>query len=93
MSGDIPPLPQYSFTVWCSVKAQGQVYLLPLPSSICIACTAYLTLLDLTTIIMCVNVLKVSTAPCERISCLIKHHTMKTYGGGSGVAAPHNRWM
>jgi hypothetical protein len=23
----IPPLPQYAFTVWCSVKAQGQLYL------------------------------------------------------------------
>jgi hypothetical protein len=27
MSGAIPPLPQYVFTVWCSVKAQGQLYL------------------------------------------------------------------
>jgi hypothetical protein len=23
MSGDIPPLPQYAFMAWCSVKAQG----------------------------------------------------------------------
>jgi hypothetical protein len=27
MSGAIPPLPQYAFMVWCSVKGQGQVYL------------------------------------------------------------------
>jgi hypothetical protein len=27
MSGDIPPLPQYAFMAWCSVKAQGQLYL------------------------------------------------------------------
>jgi hypothetical protein len=30
MSGAIPPLPQYAFLAWCSVKAQGQLYLLPL---------------------------------------------------------------
>jgi len=30
MSGAIPPLPQYAFMA-CSVKAQGQLYLLPLP--------------------------------------------------------------
>jgi hypothetical protein len=24
----IPPLPQYSFMAWCSVKAQGQLYLI-----------------------------------------------------------------
>jgi hypothetical protein len=29
MSGAIPPLPQYAFTAWCLVKAQGQLYLLP----------------------------------------------------------------
>jgi hypothetical protein len=28
MSGAIPPLPQYAFMAWCSVKAQGQLYLL-----------------------------------------------------------------
>jgi hypothetical protein len=27
MSGVIPPLPQYAFMAWCSVKAQGQLYL------------------------------------------------------------------
>jgi hypothetical protein len=27
MSGAIPPLPQHAFMVWCSVKAQGQLYL------------------------------------------------------------------
>jgi hypothetical protein len=27
MSGAIPPLPQYTFMAWCSVKAQGQLYL------------------------------------------------------------------
>jgi hypothetical protein len=27
MSGAIPPLPQYPFMAWCSVKAQGQLYL------------------------------------------------------------------
>jgi len=26
--GAIPPLPQYAFMAWCSVKAQGQLYLL-----------------------------------------------------------------
>jgi len=26
MSGSIPPLPQYAFTAWFSVKAQGQLY-------------------------------------------------------------------
>jgi hypothetical protein len=28
MSGNIPPLPQYAFMAWCSVKAQEQLYLL-----------------------------------------------------------------
>jgi len=27
MSGAIPPLPQYALMSWCSVKAQGQLYL------------------------------------------------------------------
>jgi hypothetical protein len=27
ISGDIPPLPHYAFMAWCSVKAQGQLYL------------------------------------------------------------------
>jgi hypothetical protein len=27
MSGAIPPVPQCSFMAWCSVKAQGQLYL------------------------------------------------------------------
>jgi hypothetical protein len=27
MSGAILPLPQYAFMAWCSVKAQGQLYL------------------------------------------------------------------
>jgi hypothetical protein len=30
MRGAKPPLPQYAFMAWCSVKAQGQLYLLPL---------------------------------------------------------------
>jgi len=30
MSGAIPPLPQYAFMVWCSVKAQGQLYIFTL---------------------------------------------------------------
>jgi hypothetical protein len=30
MRGAIPPLPQYAFMAWCSIKkAQGQLYLLP----------------------------------------------------------------
>jgi hypothetical protein len=29
MRGAIPPLPPYTFMAWCSVKAQGQLYLLP----------------------------------------------------------------
>jgi len=27
MSGSMPPLLQYAFMAWCSVKAQGQLYL------------------------------------------------------------------
>jgi hypothetical protein len=27
MSRVIPPLPQFAFMAWCSVKAQGQLYL------------------------------------------------------------------
>jgi hypothetical protein len=27
MSGAIPPIHQYAFMAWCSVKAQGQIYL------------------------------------------------------------------
>jgi hypothetical protein len=27
MLGAIPPLPLYAFMAWCSVKAQGQLYL------------------------------------------------------------------
>jgi hypothetical protein len=30
MSRAIPPFPQYAFMVWCSVKAHGKLYLLPL---------------------------------------------------------------
>jgi len=30
MRGAIDPVPQYAFMVWCWVKAQGQLYLLPL---------------------------------------------------------------
>jgi hypothetical protein len=26
MCGTIPPLPQYAFMAWCSVKAQRQLY-------------------------------------------------------------------
>jgi hypothetical protein len=29
MSGAIPTLPPYAFMAWCLVKAQGQLYLLP----------------------------------------------------------------
>jgi hypothetical protein len=29
MSGTIPPLPQYAFMEWYSVKVQEQLYLLP----------------------------------------------------------------
>jgi len=29
MRGVIPPFLQYAFMAWCSVKAQGQIYLLP----------------------------------------------------------------
>jgi hypothetical protein len=28
MHGAIPPLPQYVFTAWCSVKTQAQLYLI-----------------------------------------------------------------
>jgi len=31
MNGAILPLPEYALMVWCSLKAQGQLYLLPLP--------------------------------------------------------------
>jgi hypothetical protein len=31
MSGAIPTLPQYAFMAWCSVKAQGQLYLIFYP--------------------------------------------------------------
>jgi hypothetical protein len=34
MSGAVPPLPQYAFMAWCSVKAQEQLYLSPLSSQI-----------------------------------------------------------
>jgi hypothetical protein len=27
MRGAIPPFPQYAFMAWCSVKAQGKLYL------------------------------------------------------------------
>jgi hypothetical protein len=27
MNGAVPPLPHYAFMAWCSVKAQGQLYL------------------------------------------------------------------
>jgi len=30
MRGNVPPLYKYVFMAWCSVKAQGQLYLLPL---------------------------------------------------------------
>jgi hypothetical protein len=30
MRGAIHPLPQYALMAWCSVKAKGQLYLLPL---------------------------------------------------------------
>jgi hypothetical protein len=31
MHGAIPPLPEYAFMAWCSVKGQGQFYLFTLP--------------------------------------------------------------
>jgi len=31
MSEATPPLPQYALMAWCSVKAQGQIYLYPYP--------------------------------------------------------------
>jgi len=31
MSGATPPLTHYALTAWCSVKAQGQLYLYLLP--------------------------------------------------------------
>jgi hypothetical protein len=31
MSGTIPPLPQYAFMAWCSVKAQGQFLIKKIP--------------------------------------------------------------
>jgi len=30
MNGAVYPLPQYAFMAWCSVKAQGQLYLFTL---------------------------------------------------------------
>jgi len=33
MRGDIPPLPQYAFMAWCSVKRKGTGTALPLPYS------------------------------------------------------------
>jgi len=33
MRGTTPSLPQYAFVVWCSVKAQGQLYLLRFTNS------------------------------------------------------------
>jgi hypothetical protein len=36
MSGAIPPLPQYAFMAWCSVKAQGQLYLYFILTTRCI---------------------------------------------------------
>jgi len=27
MRGAMPPLPKYAFMAWCSVKAEGQLYL------------------------------------------------------------------
>jgi hypothetical protein len=27
MHGDMPPLPQYVFMAWCSVKAEGELHL------------------------------------------------------------------
>jgi hypothetical protein len=40
MHGAIPPFPQFAFMAWCLVKAQGQLYLLPLPlPSSCRCCT------------------------------------------------------
>jgi hypothetical protein len=44
MSGALPPLPQYAFMAWCSVKAQGQLYLYLLPlkrSDVCDLKTAW----------------------------------------------------
>jgi hypothetical protein len=34
MSGATPPLPQYALMAWCSVKAQGQLYIYLLPTII-----------------------------------------------------------
>jgi hypothetical protein len=34
MCGAIPPLPQYTFIAWCSIKAHGQFDLLPYPRCI-----------------------------------------------------------
>jgi hypothetical protein len=36
MRGDLPPLTQYSFMAWRSIKARGKLYRLPLLASIII---------------------------------------------------------
>jgi hypothetical protein len=40
MRGAILPLPQYASMAWCSVKAQGQLYVLPLSPMTPDECTA-----------------------------------------------------
>jgi hypothetical protein len=52
MSGALPSLPQYAFMAWCSVKAQGQLYLY------LTSCVIYMTpffLLDLITVMIFVE--------------------------------------
>jgi len=43
MSGAIPLLPQYTFMAWCSVKAQGQLYLYlkTLPAETALRCNMH----------------------------------------------------
>jgi hypothetical protein len=40
MCGAIPPLPQYAFMAWCSVKAKGLLYLFINPELTGLACTS-----------------------------------------------------
>jgi len=44
MCGAIPPLLQYAFIVWCSVKAQGQLYVYLLSYSLSLLFSSFLHL-------------------------------------------------
>jgi hypothetical protein len=76
MSGAIPPLPQYAFMAWYSVKAQGQLYLY----LTCETTELYRTG-SRGHVFRMTDSHSAKKVKVKLFLCLTKHHTMKAYWG------------